>query len=405
MNYTDIIDRSLPKIKSARHAFWQIAAITFMTYGARGLVMPFLNLYLVSVGFSGTDIGVLISLSALAQLFVTPFLNAQADRHKQHRRLFRGQLIANINMTLGLIAVGNPLLLRAVYIGRDLSDGPSAALLSQLTLTWLEQRDHSTYGRLRGWGSLGWAVTTFVSGRLFALGGYALLFICAALCNSVSLLLTRVLPKHTSELHVAAVSAPPRPRGFYLLMVSYFLFFIGMNSFSAFSYIYFRQDLGASPDMIGLLVSVAALSEIPAMMLIDRLLRRVDLRVTLLIGSLGLGGLWLAFAAAQGTALLIPLMLVRGTFYTLQTVSLTLLVARLSHPSNAATNQALSQVTIPALAVLLSGGAAGWLFDHVGARALFSAAALTALLASMVIVVARHWLVKQNPASSEAVPV
>jgi PPP family 3-phenylpropionic acid transporter len=173
------------------------------------------------------------------------------------------------------------------------------------------------------------------------------------------------------------------------LLAGVFLFFVGANAVNAFAFIYFGQVLKASNEMIGIATSAAALSEIPAMMLIDRLLRRADIRNTLVVGLFGMGALWFALSLLDGTVLLIPLMLARGTFYTLHIVSITLLVSRISHPANVATSQALAQVTIPGLAILLTGSLSGWLFDHIGGRSLFQLAAGMAVLSTALLVAAR----------------
>jgi MFS transporter, PPP family, 3-phenylpropionic acid transporter len=381
---------------STRSVLYRIAALQFMTFGARGLVYPFLNLYLVSVGFSGTQIGLLASISAVVQLGLTPLLHTWADRRGQHRRLYRSLLTGSVGATLGLVASANHLWLSAMVLLRDASDVPGAALLSQLTITSLQQRQRPIYGQLRAWGSFGWAVTTLISGRIFAAGGYTLLFILSGLMSLALLPLARVLPPRTAEPHERTGAGAARPREFYILLVGIFLYFVGAAAFNAFVNIYFKQDLGASNETIGILSSIAALGEIPAMVLIDRLLRRADIRITLIAGLLGMAALWVAFSQLTGTTLLVPLMTIRGTFFTLQSVSATLLVSRISHPVNVATNQALAQVTIPGLAVLLTGSLSGWLFDHVGARTLFQLAALMAVLSSIVLVAARPHPVEWN---------
>ncbi|NJM32884.1 MAG: hypothetical protein HC848_08570 [Limnobacter sp.] len=43
------------------------------------------------------------------------------------------------------------------------------------------QRKQAIYGRLRSWGSFGWAVTTLISGRIVTIGGYPLLFVLTGL--------------------------------------------------------------------------------------------------------------------------------------------------------------------------------------------------------------------------------
>ncbi len=377
----------------ARSSLNRVAALHFVTFAAQGLAFPFVNLYLVSVGFSGTQIGLLASISALAQLTVTPLLNAWADRTGRHRQLYLGLLAGNICVYLGLVAFARiPLLLSGTILLRGLTEMPGAALLSQLTITWLEQRQRQIYGRLRAWGSLGWGVSTMFSGGVIAIGGHRLLFVLSALSNLASRPLAKVLPRRTAEPQARAASETLRAPGLPILLAGVFLFFVGANAVNAFAFIYFGKVLQASNEMIGIATSAAALSEIPAMILIDRLLRRADIRNTLVVGLFGMGALWFALSMLDGTVLLIPLMLARGTFYTLHIVSITLLVSRISHPANVATSQALAQVTIPGLAILLTGSLSGWLFDHVGGRILFQLAAGMAMLSTALLVGARRQL-------------
>jgi hypothetical protein len=62
-----------------RTAIRQIILIYFLTFAARGLILPFANLYLKDSGFSGTQIGLLAGISALLQLTLPPLLNTWAD--------------------------------------------------------------------------------------------------------------------------------------------------------------------------------------------------------------------------------------------------------------------------------------------------------------------------------------
>lgn len=382
---------------NTRANFRRIAGITFLTFAARGLTIPFLNLYLVSIGFTGTQIGILITISAFIQLIIPPALHALADQTGQHRRLYKGLLAGNALASFGLVAgAANPLLLGGAYFVRDSSDGPGAALLSQLTITWLEQRKQTIYGRLRAWGSFGWAVTTLVSGRISAIGGYPLLFLITGTINLILLPLVKVLPPRTVERHQQNVVTYARPFAFYILMASLFFFAFGNNAITAFSFIYFKQSLGASNDFIGIVSSISALSEIPSMMFIDWLLRRVNMRTTLAIGMLGQAVLWVFYTLLVGPNFLIILIAFRGTFFTFYNVSATLLVSRISHPANAATNQAIAQVTVPSLAFLVAGSINGWMFDNLGPHILFKIAALMASLGALLLMAARHSIAAQD---------
>ena len=131
-----------------------IAAVTFLNYAARGLTFPFISLYLVAVGFSGVQIGIVLSASAAIRLVVPPLLIAVADRLERHRQLYYLLVAGNAAATLGLVAAAvSQWWLGATVVIRDSLDMPSASLLSQLTITRLEQRGRDIYGRMRAWGS------------------------------------------------------------------------------------------------------------------------------------------------------------------------------------------------------------------------------------------------------------
>ncbi len=375
-----------------------IGAVTFLNYAARGFVFPFMSLYLLSIGFTGTQVGLVLSASAAFRLIVPPLLNALADRTERHRQLFYGLVVGNALATIGTVTlIFSQWVIGSMVVLRDSFDAPSASLLSQLTITRLETQGRDIYGQLRAWGSLGWAVTTMISGMFFALGGYFLLFVLAAILNFASLLFVKALPQRTTETAPQKSKPDTRPRSrstaFYILMASWFLFFIGMSSIAGFMYPYFQQELGASNAMIGILASVAALAEIPSMIVIDRMMRRVNIRVTLMWGMIGMASIWTVFTFLQGAALLIPLMIIRGTFYTFQNIAHTLFVSRISHPAQAATNQAIAQVTVPALAQLVSAPIAGYIFDVFGARILLRIVSLVALVAVFILIVFRQILV------------
>ncbi|MGB1289123.1 MAG: hypothetical protein ACPG7F_21495, partial [Aggregatilineales bacterium] len=91
----------------------------------------------------------------------------------------------------------------------------------------------------------------------------------------------------------------------------------------------------------------------------------------LIIGMMGMSITWLAYAFLPSATWLIPLQLLRGTTFTMFVIGITLMVTRTSAPANVATNQAIIQVTMPALAMLLTAPLVGWIFDTFGAQVMF----------------------------------
>ncbi len=387
-----------------RSRLWQISALQVMTFAARGLMLPFANLYLTSVGFNNSQIGTLISVTALIQLLVTPALNALADRQGAHRWLYYGLTGVSVISLFAFTMPISALWLDATLILRTISDNSAVTLLAQLTVTKLAQVGKTMFGRVRMWGSFGYGLTTIAAGTIFARGGYSLLFILSGAITAATLFLIRALPARTAEKHTAQTVKASRTMNFYLLAASVFRFYIGNSAFGGFSFIYYQKELGADNGLIGLVTSLSALSEIPAMLLIDSLIRRWNVRTMLIVGTAGLSVIWLLLSTLQGTSLLLPILLIRGTFFACQTVSITLLIAEISPPAIVATNLALIQVTVPGVATLLTGLVSGLIFDHFGGRVLFQCMGILGVLSAVMILLVRRRLMPYTP-PTELVPL
>ncbi len=370
----------------------QLSAIQFFEFASRGLVMPFVSLYLVSVGFTGTEIGFILSAKALIDLTIAPAINSLADQYGQHRKLFYGLTLVAVVTAFGLAAPYGKIWLVAMVVMRNTADISGGTLVTQLTITWLGQRGRAIFGRVRSWGSIGWSVTTMLSGWFLSIGGYPFLFIVAGLNSLAVMPFARVLPERITNVKPSEIDAP-RQIGFYVLGIIIFFFAAVTAAYSGFAYVYMQDDLGVEPGFIGVAVSVAAIAEIIPMILIDLLLKRMNVRVTLAIGAVGLACFLVILANLQGSALILPLMIARGTVFTLYSVSLPLLIAQVSHPANLARNQSIINVTIPGLAALLTGPISGWIFDTLGGRTLLLVMGSIGIAAGLTLYILREQLV------------
>lgn len=390
---------AVPQVVSPARTTARQVIVYLATYAARGLYGPFVSLYLISVGFSPVEIGVLAGLSAFVRLVIVPAYSTFVDRHGAHRKLLMSQIGLTSAATFGITLWANKLWLGTMFIGRDLADPPSAALLAQLTITSHGARGVTMYGKLRAMGSLGWGISTLLAGSLitlsstiFANSRYALLLLISAVINAVVVPLVRAFPERTAATNSRIDKPPKRHPAFWLLMASNFLLYCGMNALGVFSYIYFRDGLGADDAMIGVLAAALGLFEIPWMIWINRIYGRMSTRMALLVGNAGLAMFTLSLALLTDTTLLFPLIAARGLFYALQNISQTVIVTEISHPANVATNQAINWVTMPALAAILTGPLAGWLYEGAGPRLVWALSAFVMLLGGILLVVGRRMI-------------
>ena len=376
----------------------RLVLLQFLSFSAVGMIAPYINLYLTKLEFSGVLIGTLASIGAILSLVLTPLLNQIADRLMLHRRLLMlylgGFALANIIFATSRVQI---LVIFAVLLIK-ITVSPSMTLGMQLTMSQLISRGKAILGQIRSFAALGFAAASLLAGQLFLLGGYPLLFGAGAVFALFSIQMSTIFParpKHKAKRSEA--SKQPRNRGFYVLVASQFFLMMGIHNGFYFMFIHFSQNLGVATAEIGLWAALLGAVEIPFFVMMDTILPKVRTRTAYLAGIIGIAVFTFLLGAVQTLPALALLILFRGIVWPGFHLSSYTLVSQISHPHNAATNQAILQVTMPSIALLLTGSLFGWVFDNLGAGAFFALCALACAIAAL-IVIAGYRLFESQPA-------
>ena len=351
------------------------------------MVYPYVNLYLTELDFSGTLIGTLAAAGAILTLVLTPLLNQIADRLMLHRRLLMLYLGGFALSSLLLATTRNHLLVILAVLLFKVTVSPSMMLGAQLTLSHLIRTGRTIFGQLRSFSALGFAVASAMAGGVFALGGYSMTFTVGAIFSLVSIQLATIFPAKPKE-KVKPDTGPkqPRNRGIYVLAASQF--FVAMCSHNAFAFLFIHlsQNLGVRIADVGIWAALLALVEFPFYFLTDALLPKVRLRITYIFGIAGVALTTLGIGMVPNLPLLALLLVFRGLSWPAYQLSSYRLMNAISHPRNVATNQAIVQVTMPGIALLLTGSLYGWVYDHMGAGVFYALCALAAALGACIVI-------------------
>ena len=365
----------------------RLMALQFLSLAGVAVTWPYVNVYLTEIGFSGTLIGTLGSGGAVLSLVLTPLLNHIADRRNAHRRLFMLYLCGFASACI-IFATSSlvPLIVFAVLLFR-ITVSPSLTLGMQLTIAQLIRSGQAILGQIRSYASLGFAAASLLAGQLFALGGYTLLFWVGAAFALLSIQFATVFPaKPKLKQSAAYEERRPRNRGFYVLAASQFFISMGTYNAYAFIFIHFNINLGIAAEDIGLWAAILGGVEVPFFYLMDSILPRMRIRVGYILSVLGIAVFTILLGAVSSLPMLALLMILRGLVWPGYHLSSFTLVNAISHPRNVATNQALIQVTMPSIALVLTGSLFGWAFDNLGASAFFALCALMLVIGVGIVV-------------------
>ena len=362
-------------------------ALQLFSTAGLGMVYPYINLYLTEIEFSGTLIGTLASVGAILTLTLTPLLNQIADRLMLHRRLLMFYLGGMALSSMIFAITQNTLLVISAVLLFKITVSPSMTLGAQLTLTELMRAGKTIFGQLRSFSSLGFAFASAMAGQVFALGGYPLTFSVGALLSLISVQLATIFPAKPKE-KAKAEPGPKQPRnpGIYVLAASQFFVTMCTHNAFAFLFIHLSQNLGVNITDIGVWAALLALVEFPFYYLTDAMLPKVRLRITYIFGVAGIALTTLGIGIAPSMPIMLLIFVFRGVSWPAYQLSSYRLINAISHPRNVATNQAIVQVTMPGIALLLTGSLYGWAYDHLGAGAFYALCALACGIGVCVVI-------------------
>ena len=374
----------------------------FAFMGGWGFILPFTNLFYVSLGFSGKQIGVISSTSAIVGMIASPIWVSTVKRHPSAQRILQ---IAIVLGAIGYYLLGHQTsYLPIIFIIFLHSLAASGVMpLSDSMAVTVSQESGMGYGSVRVWASVGWIISVLSSGQLVERFGYLAGFIGVSVMWLIaSTLVFFIQPRYFSS-HDKSDQPKPKLRlaiqrvfqdktliGFAVALV-----FIGFLNSGVLQFEnVFLAELGASKRLISVAGILSAVVELPFMIYADRILHRVGAHQLLLIALI------MTFFQRL-TVLLLPfiatIMIVRfigGVAFSFYTISFVGLISSRTQSSETGTVLALYSVTIAGLVNIVAAPVGGAIFDAVGARWLYAFSALGYMIAALSL-----WLTRPKTAS------
>lgn len=390
-------------ISTLRNKYFQQAELLiarsyyFLYMGSWGFVLPFMNLYFTSLGFSGKQVGFITSTAAVVGLFAAPIVVNTVKRNPHARTYLQ------IILTWGAIGYfligrqGTFLAIIVVIIFQSLANSSLSSLNDTMAISVARETERG-YGSIRVWGSVGWILAVPISGWLIEHLGYQAGFngvtigwLSAALILSLIGYRHFTNPNATNQAKTALretvrqILSNRILLGFAIAILATGFLNNGVQQFENV----FLSDLGASKQLISFAGILSAIVELPFMLLSDKILKKIGPHRMMMLA--------LAMTLLQRSAVLIwpsiiTIMIVRfigGIAFSFYTISYIGLISRYTKPAETGTVLALFTVTLAGLVNIVASPIAGAMYDIIGARWLYACAAT-----GYAIATASLWLTK-----------
>jgi MFS transporter, PPP family, 3-phenylpropionic acid transporter len=347
------------------HLFFFPSAFYFMFFGALCFLMPFLALYYQSIGFSGTQIGLLTGVAPLITLVGAPFWTGLADSTRRHKTVMVFTILAVISTALLMSRSGEFYSLFILVVLFAFFGAPIVSLADAATMTMLgENKDR--YGTIRMWGAVGWGGIALLAGAVIERFGMAWPFYGYAIGMSITLLVALAL-KFPSQPSGIQFRAGMRS----LLTSKHWMFFLGMvllgglgmATINSYLFVY-MQSMGMSKTVMGLALTISTLSEIPVMFFASRLLRRFNPRGLLILAIVVIGLRLVGYAIVTQEWQILLIQLVHGFTFPIIWVAGVSYADKTAPPGLSASAQGMFGSTLMGFGAALGGLAGGLLLQR-----------------------------------------
>ncbi|MBK9926138.1 MAG: MFS transporter [Anaerolineales bacterium] len=380
----------------------------FAFMGGWGFILPFINLFYVSLGLKGAQIGTITSTSSIVGLLFAPFIVNEIKKRPQARGLLQTAMLLG---ALGYFMLGHQTiyLLILVNVFFQALAGSGVMPVSDAMAVSVSKEAGGGYGSIRVFASLGWIVATLTSGWLIQRFGFLVGFIGVSVMWSLGALIISFINPRFFVTQQSTQSSKPNLlttakrviSDRTLLGFAIALIFIGfMNSGVLQFENVFLAELGTSKQLISVAGILSAVVELPFMIYADRFVKRYGASQILLVAIL-------MTMIQRAAVLLFPsiatIMIVRfigGTAFSMYTVSYIGLISSRTDQSETGTMLALYTVTLASLVNILAAPVSGAIFDVIGARWLYALSASGYAIGAICIWLSRPTVVLNN----ESVP-
>ncbi len=292
---------------------FQLFIIYVVFYAGQAIYNVYLNLFLDQNGFSKTQLGILSAVSTTALVLIQPLWGILSDKSKSKNRIIAFLLLASALVGLAFYFSKTVLWLALCVLLFNVFFNPAVTLQDNYTLEALENTRWD-FGQIRLGGTLGYAACAALIG--FAVGtNYNQIFWMVAIFMTVTGVAYFMVPQvsgHRKKKQRVKYTLLLKDRRLVCMFVFNIIYSVGGAFFSQFFSIYYKNELGASSVMVGLMSTFGALSEIPFFWFAGRLQKRFGTKSLMLFAGTAAALRWFGMSMVTNTVAILLINMLSG---------------------------------------------------------------------------------------------
>lgn len=354
-----------------------------LIFASMGMLMAYMSLHYDSLGFSGIQISAIGIVGSGAVILLAPRYGLVFDRASNKRMVLIGSLSV-MAISLGSIAWLKAfvpvLLFWTIYRAVQGPFYSTSENLSYSVASRSTEKGTSSFGSIRLWGSIGYAVSALIAGWIYQKYGFTYNTIVFVVLVALSIVVLLLMPgsifnisEETKHEHLdlsAVLKLIVDHRFLWLMALALSISDPVQDGLRTFEPI-FMQRLGLEAGMIGLANSLSALGEVPFMIVADRVIHKVGIKQIIIIIFVFdiVRRLMVWFFPTAGVVFVTSVL--TSASFTFRLVCSVTLINMILPKNVTSTANALIGVTMFGVGYMLSNALSGFIYDRFGNREIY----------------------------------
>lgn len=366
----------------------RISLFNFFYYWIVSMINAFLPLLFRFKGLSPAQIGIVLSVGPIVAIFSQPFWGVVSDKKQSVKNVIIFLLMATLITGLAVFFSPTMSLLILMMMIFHFFMSPIQPLLDSLSTVFAKEKRVS-YGSIRVWGSIGFAIASFVLGTIIGIIGIQYLWII------YSIIIIRVLFIAIRLTDPIVEKKPLTTKGFqqafrnarflgFLIAILFIAIPHRMNDSMLAIYL---KSLGASEGRIGLAWTFSALSEAPVVAIMYILMKRIPLLLLLGIASFFYTCRWFLYGLLTDPMMIIYSQALHSVTFAIFMVSALQYIATIIPEEMLATGQTAYYATFNGLATIIGSAAGGYLMEQFGGGFIYKMGSISALIGTLLFMI------------------
>ncbi len=354
------------------------AAQYFLYFGVMGVFLPYFNLYLHHIGFSGMEIGILSGLRSGVMVVFPLVWAGLADRFTIRKPIYILCNVVSVVIWAGFLFTTDFTLMVVIAAFYSVFHAPIISFLEALTMDVLGAEKQS-YGKVRMWGSLSFIATVVLRGGVLDLYPMEIILYLILVGSALTAILSFFMPairveKRPSFTDLGGFLAKRRVLVFLFCA---FLMLVSHGAYYAFLSIHL-EALGFGASFIGVAWAVAASAEILVMVNSRWIFRRFSPENVLFFSFIVAAARWLTLSFITTPVAILCSQLLHAVTYGSFHIASIIYMDILTPENNKTMGQAVNNAITYGLGLMVGFFLNGYLYEHISCFKMFAVSAAIA---------------------------